>query len=399
MDNITGRRVLYVEQRSSLAGSRFSLLSIVKGVRDYGIVPLVVCGGDGPFVRELRKANISVETIDISSLFSISPRRITTNLLSLIRLWRYTMKMHVDLIHSNSFGAHIFAGIVAGLLGKKTVWHIREFTENIEDTPQKKRWRKLIVSVLLLGATFLADRIICVSEAIRDHYANGWISRKMKVIHNGIDLSEFDNNKRTDYLLEELGLCGEDKVVSIFARLTPWKGHRLFIEGAAQIKQQMERVKFLVVGSQLDYEIGENYEEQLRNLVRDLKLDGDVIFTGFRRDVPNLMALSDVIVSTSNKEPFGRVMLEAGAMARPVVASNSGGHPEIVIDGVTGYLVPPDDVEILASKILTLLRDGERAKELGKNARERVEAQFALEGMIKKLLKVYAELLGGCDYP
>lgn len=393
-DNITGKRVLYVEQRSSLTGSRLSLLSIIEGVRDYGIVPLVVCSSDGPLVRELRRESIDVEIIDISVLFSINPRRIAINLFSLIRLWRYTMKMHVDLIHSNSFGAHIFAGIVARLLGKRTVWHIREFTENIEDTSQKKRWRKLIVSVLLFGATFLADRIVCVSEAIRDHYAKDKISRKMTVVHNGIDVSTFENTECTDYLLGELGLCEEDKVVSIFARLSPWKGHDRFLKGAAQIKEQIQGVKFLIVGSQLDYEIEENYEEQLRNLARDLKLDGDVIFTGFRRDVPNLMALSDVIVSTSDKEPFGRVMVEAGATARPVVASNSGGHPEIVVDGVTGYLVPPDDVEILASRILTLLRDGERAKELGKNARERVEARFSLEGMIKELLKVYVELLG-----
>lgn len=391
-DHIAGKRVLYVEQRSSLAGSRFSLLSIVKGVRDYGIVPLVVCGSEGPLVRELRREGIDVEIIDISALFSTSPRRIAINLLSLIRLWRYTMKMHVDLIHSNSFGAHIFAGIVARLLGKKTVWHIREFTENIEDTPQKKRWRKLIVSVLVFGATFLADRIICVSEAVRDHYANDKISRKMIAIHNGIDLSEFKSDEDMDYLLEELRLCEEDKVVSIFAHLSPCKGQRWFLKGAARVKEQMERVKFLIVGSQLEYEIEENYEEELRNFAKDLKLDGDVIFTGFRRDVPNLMALSDVIVSTS-REACSGVVIEAGAMARPVVAFDSGGHPEIVVDGVTGYLVPPGDVEILASRILSLLRDGEKAKELGKNARERVETRFTLEGMIKDLLEVYDELL------
>jgi glycosyltransferase involved in cell wall biosynthesis len=246
---------------------------------------------------------------------------------------------------------------------------------------------------LLFGTTFLADRIVCVSKAIRDHYINDKTRRKMTVIYNGIEVSEFENTGCTDYLLEELGLCEEDKIVSIFARLSPWKGHDRFLKGAAQVKRRMEQVKFLIVGSQLDYEIEEDYEEQLRNLARDLKLNGDVIFTGFRKDVPNLMALSDVIVSTSNKEPFGRTVLEAGAMARPVVASNSGGHPEIVVDGVTGYLVPPDNVEILASKILALLQDGENAKELGKNARERVEARFTQEGMIKELLKVYTELL------
>jgi glycosyltransferase involved in cell wall biosynthesis len=392
-DGMRGKRVLYVEQKSSMAGSSFSLLSIVKGVRDCGIVPLVVCGSDGPLVRELRKESINVEIIDISVLFSINPRRIATNLVSLIKLWRHAIRMHVDLIHSNSFGAHIFAGIVARLLGKKTVWHLREFTENIEDTPQKKRWRKLIVSVLLFFATFLADRIICVSGAVRDHYANDKISRKMTVVHNGIDVGEFTHNDCTSYLVEELGLCGEDKVVSIFSRLSPWKGHRWFLRSAARVKEQMEQVKFLIVGAQLHYE-KEEYEEELRNLARDLKLDGDVIFTGFRKDVPNLMALSDVIVSTSDKEPFGRVIMEAGAMARPVVASNSGGHPEIVVDDVTGYLIPPGDVEILASRMLFLLRDEERAKELGRNARERIKAQFTLEGMAKELFKVYTELLG-----
>jgi len=386
-----GKRVLYVEQRASLAGARLSLLSIIKGVRDYGIVPLVVCGADGPFVRELRREGIDVEIIDISALFSMSPRRITINLLSLIRLWRYAVKMRVDLIHSNSFGAHIFAGVVARFMGKKTVWHMRDFTENIEDTPQKKRWRKLIVSVLLFGAVFLADRIVCVSEAVRNHYANDRIGHKMTVIHNGIDVGEFNDSERADYLLGELEL--RDKVVSIFARLSPWKGHHWFIQSAARIKVQMEGVKFLIVGSQIDYESERNYEEELRALAEDVKLGDDIIFMGFREDVPALMALSDVIVSTSYKEPFARVMLEAGAMARPVVVFDSGGHPEIVIEGVTGFLVPYGDVEALAQRTVFLLKHEEVATGMGRNARRHVELEFSLEKLLGRMVSTYGELV------
>ncbi len=390
---VVGKRVLYIEQRSSLAGSRFSLLSIVRGARDYGMTPIVVCGSNGPLVRELRIEGIDVKVIDISTLFSINPCRIATNLFSLFKLWHYSVKMRIDLIHTNSFGAHIFGGIVARALGKKTVWHIRELTETIEDTPQKKRWRRLIVSFLLFGSAFLADKIICVSNAVRDHYINGSIGHKMVVIHNGIDTGRFRGDEDTGYLLAELGLGAEDRVVSIFARLSPWKGHHWFLRGAARIKEQVGRARFLIVGSQMDYLIEKDYEEQLRKLARDLGLENDVIFTGFRNDVPALMALSDVIVSTSYKEPFGRVILEAGAVMRPVVAFNSGGHLETVVDGVTGFLVPYGDVEALARKVAFLLEHEETASEMGRNARNWVEREFSLDRLLNGLLGVYEELL------
>lgn len=368
------------------------MLSIVEGIRKYGVVPLVICGGDGPLVRELRAEGIDVGVIDIGTLFSVNPRRVASNLLALIKLWRYVAKARVDLVHTNSFGAHIFGGVVARLCGKKVIWHLREFTENIEDTPQKKRWRKLIVSVLPFGATFLADRIICVSKAVRNHYTNDKIGHRMMVVYNGIDLDKFKQNENTDYLLEELGLGAGNKVVSIFAHLSPWKGHHWFLRGAALIKERIGGVKFLIVGSQMEYFTERDYEDRLRKLATDLGLANDVIFTGFRDDVPALMALSDVIVSTSYKEPFGRVMVEAGAMMKPVVAFNSGGHLETIVDGVTGFLVPYGDVEALVQKVAFLLKHEETAREMGRSARTWVEQEFSLDRLLNGLLGVYEEL-------
>jgi glycosyltransferase involved in cell wall biosynthesis len=182
---------------------------------------------------------------------------------------------------------------------------------------------------------------------------------------------------------------GNSPLVGIVGGLIPWKGHCYFLEAAFLISRKFSEVKFLVVGEDF---VGGRYRRQLEDLSFKLGLSDKVVFTGFRQDIPEILGSLEILVLTSLKEPFGRVLIEAMACAKPVVATNAGGVPEIVREGETGLLVPMRDPEALARSIKLLLNNKEKAKEMGEKGRRRVEENFTIEAHVKKVESLYQVL-------
>jgi glycosyltransferase involved in cell wall biosynthesis len=152
------------------------------------------------------------------------------------------------------------------------------------------------------------------------------------------------------------------------------------------------RAKYLIVGA--PFPGNEEHLARLKDLIRELQLEKDVLLTGELKDVRGAYAAMNVFTLTSAQpEPFGGVVLEAMASERPVIATNIGGSPDQVVEGVTGFLVPPNDPEALADKIQLLLADSELLKKMGKAGRERVMTEFPVERMVRETEAVYAELL------
>jgi glycosyltransferase involved in cell wall biosynthesis len=176
-------------------------------------------------------------------------------------------------------------------------------------------------------------------------------------------------------------------VLSI-GRFVAEKGHRHLLEAAARIERTKPGAHWVLVGA------GE-LEASLKHQARGLGLESRVHFTGWRDDIPEVLAVSDVFVLPSESEGFGRVVVEAMAMARPVVATAVGGVPEIVQDGQTGILVPPSDPAALADAVRSLLDDPARASRLGAAGRARAESRFTLTAHVDGVERVYAEVLGG----
>jgi glycosyltransferase involved in cell wall biosynthesis len=169
------------------------------------------------------------------------------------------------------------------------------------------------------------------------------------------------------------------------------KGHETFLQAAALIAARNPDVHFAIVGdTKLDHE----YREELKRLTTRLGLDHRVIFTGFRLDIPELLAALTIAVSPSlGLEGLSNSLLESMAAGLPVVATRVGGSPEIIEDGVSGLLVPPRDPEALASAISRLLHDKSMAKTLGQAARRRVFAQYSLARAVASTEQLYEELL------
>jgi glycosyltransferase involved in cell wall biosynthesis len=210
-----------------------------------------------------------------------------------------------------------------------------------------------------------------------------------------VDLDRFHPDRSGWGIRTELGLSHEAPLVGMVAHLTKWKGHEDFIRIALRLSEHVPGVRFVVAGGPIyETEGHEGYAEALRRRTVDLGLAGRVLFLGARDDVPEILAATDVLVHCPTApEPFGRVVAEAMAVGRPVVASNAGGIPEIVEHDVTGLLVPPGDVRGFADAVQRLLAHTALRHSLGAAARHRAEQLFAVGPHAERVLQAYREIM------
>ena len=169
------------------------------------------------------------------------------------------------------------------------------------------------------------------------------------------------------------------------------KGHKYLIEAAKIVLGKIKNVKFIITGSSQ----GNNgHEMELKNMVKNYGLEDKIIFTGYRKDIKNIIALMDIFVFSAVGEGFGRVLIEAMALQKPIVAANSGGIPEIVVDGKTGILVPERDLLSIASAIIKLINEKDIRVKMGMAGRKRVEEMFTIERHVKGIEGEYYKILG-----
>ena len=220
--------------------------------------------------------------------------------------------------------------------------------------------------------------------------AAGGREHKVVVIPSGVDPAPFRraDGEGTADVRRTLGLSDSIRLlVGLFGRVAPWKGQHLAIEAAARL----DTTALVIVGAPLFGEVA--YEAELARLVERLGLAGRVKLLGFREDIPRLMRAVDVVVHTSTApEPFGRVLVEAMLVERPVIASDAGGAREIVEDGVTGLLVPPGQPDALAEALRRLLDDPALRLAMGRRGRERAERQFTLVPTLEALDRLVASV-------
>jgi glycosyltransferase involved in cell wall biosynthesis len=224
--------------------------------------------------------------------------------------------------------------------------------------------------------------------------AMGFPAEKTFFVHNSLDLSLWHPGIDGSSVRDEFQINPVTPVLLIVSRLFSWKGHTELIRALARVKTILPDFKLLVVGEDdpRAHPGGGLYSEELKALVHSYGLENQVIFTGFRSDVPQLMAACDVYTMPSFEEPFGMVYLEAMAMKKPVIALDNGGSREIVEQAVTGLLSEPQDIDQLAQNILTLLQEPSLRIKMGLAGRKRVETCFTPNQMASKMLNIYEQL-------
>ena len=236
---------------------------------------------------------------------------------------------------------------------------------------------------LLRELTPSMDRLIAVSHAIVAKIAEerGGLA-PVSLVYNGVDLERYDHQEPCCTLHEEYGMEPGAQVVGVVARLEPEKGHPTLLEAWPAVLRACPSTYLLIVGEG-------SRRDALEAQARELRIAHRVVFTGRRDDIPAVTAALDVAVLPSYREAQGLTILEAMALSRPVVASNVGGIPEMVEDGVTGLLVPPHDAPALAAAITRLLRDHPLADTLARAGHDLVHDRFCIQLMVNAVEAIY----------
>jgi glycosyltransferase involved in cell wall biosynthesis len=334
---------------------------------------------EGPLYQEVAALFPRVPQFPLTSFYNANTAK------QLMRLRNWMISERVDILHAHDFYAGLLGAAAARLAGVRVIAcqrHLRLSDRRAHEWGTRLTHR-------------LAHRVLVNSEAIRDHLlAAGRVApEKIVVIRNGLSdaaeraaLDDSGRAKRRAALLRELNLDEGAKLIGLVARLQPVKGHRYFIEAASRIAAVEPKAHFLLVG---DGALRREIEEQAARLGA-----GDrVHLLGDRNDAALVPAGFDVAVLASLHEGLPNAVMEAMAAGAPVVATAVGGTTELILDGATGFLVPPADADALARRILDALRNPEWSARMAAQGRRRVLSQFGMRRMVESVEQLYDELV------
>ncbi len=355
---------------STIGGGENRLLDLVRNLDRNSYNPTIVCPDAGEFSDRLVNLGIPVAICRLPGWRKVSSypfRRLAAN-----RLSKLAEKEHIDLVHTSDLWLNYYAWRVGQSLGIPTISHVRNVLK--PENVQKHLFDKF-------------DRIIAISKRTKEPLVSGGIpSEKIDVIYDGIDLSSFtvnsinDNVLRRDYQLKE-------HLVGLIGRIEPFKRQREFVHIVSEVLRARQDVSFLIIG-----EPAENQSGYFRDVKKDIEKFGvseNIVFTGYRRDMPEVLASLDLLVTLS----AGSVVMEAMASGLPVIGTELGSAVEVIDDGVTGILLPQDDVHNISEAIIRLLRNKETRDEMGKAGRKRAEKFFDVSKNVKMVEAVYERLL------
>jgi glycosyltransferase involved in cell wall biosynthesis len=372
-DKAGPRTVIFVHATDIMAGGERSLLNLIRHLDASRFRPHVICDAGNEFIEAVREAGATVDRVRFPRLRppGLSAWRTVRDLVRCCVLAKGT------LIHANTPRTNLYAAAAGRLAGIPVVWHCRNLLESwMWDTDRLFAW--------------LPDRIICNSDAIAARFDVSRWRGKVRTVLNGVDLVEFNPALSGAAVRAELG-WKDNPILSATSRLDTEKGHDILLEAMYTVAAGHPDARLLIAGEASVDPAGRRAILQRR--IDELKLGGVVRLLGFRRDIPKLLAAADICVLPAEAEACGRVLFEAMAMAKPIVATSSGGTPEIVVDGVTGLLVPPRNVGALTTALLALLKDPARRSALGTAGRERVVTHFSVQAHVRRTMEVYAEVL------
>ncbi len=392
--------VLFFDHTAKLGGGEIALLNLVRAIDRDRFVPVVVLGSDGLLRDRLLQAGIEThllplassvtetrkDTIGIHSLLRIAD--IVRMLFYCVKLTAFIRRKRASVVHTNSLKADLIGGVASRLARVPVVWHIRDRIADDYLPPVAVRFFRLLCRIIpnaiIANSHATLDSLSLAPRGSQNPPASGPLIYRGSVIYDGINPSSYDT--------EESGSAAGYPRIGLIGRFAPWKGQHIFIRAADAVVKKYPQCRFQIIGAALFGE--DEYDQQLRSLVRLFGLTNHVEFTGFRSDVAELMRQLDVVVHASTVgEPFGQVVIEAMASSKPVVATRGGGIIEIMVDGVTGILVPMGDADAMASAIVRMIENPEMAHEMGKAGKEWVKQFFTIEKTARQTEDVFTRML------
>ena len=376
-------KVLFFDHSPVYGGAEQSLFSVLPALKS-PIVPVLLASQDSILIKKAQSHNISFRTIKLSPrLASLSRGRLAGNLLNPF-LWidisrakkaviKAVQKEEIGLVYANTLKSAIILALCRKKIKQPMVWHVRDIVSGPA------------AAMLGLAGRISQPKLIAVSQAVAGQPALKFSPVVPKVIHNGIDQEKwvFDSRQqKPEDIKNILGVKPGESLIGVFGQLSAWKGQEHAIKALAHLKRRGFLCKLLLAGDAIFTEQG--YPEHLKKLAGSLGVSGEIIFSGWLENAAPYMAVVDIIVHTPVKpEPFGRVLIEAMSLGKPVVSVKSGGIPEIIDHGRSGLLL--ENHGELPFVLEKLLCQPAQAKALGDEARRQVQSRFNLSDTVSNI--------------
>ena len=371
--------VLHVITKLELGGAQKQLLSLLGRLDKERFNPFLFTARDGILGAEaLAISGLKVER----SIFLERPINPLRDILALIEVYFFIRKNNIQIVHTHSSKAGILGRLAARLARAKLIIHtVHGWSFN---DYQPALFRKLIILLEKFAAQF-TDILVVVSHHDKQKGLKNHIGREEKytLIRYGIDYEEFD--RRRPDIKKELGIDSGDLVVANISCFKPQKSPLDFVRLAYLVKQSIPGVKFLLIGDGL-------LRKRIERAILRFNIQERMILTGWRRDIPDILSTVDVFVLTSLWEGLPLAALEALASSRPVIATNTGGISEVVIEGENGFLVSPGDEKGMCEKLIALLRDKSTREKMSEKTKEALPQDFLLDNMIGRTQSLYENL-------
>jgi glycosyltransferase involved in cell wall biosynthesis len=379
---VTPRNILFITQYRDLGGGETAQLALVEQLDPARWLPHLLVPGEGQFARAWRERGWAVHLRRWRGATTYFLPPIWAHLPISYHIQRLIVGQQIALVHSD-YHTLPMALPAAERAGIPCVWNCMGWWF------QPKAWQRAFFR--RPAATF----------ALSESAKRGFLGEppfmppeRIQVLYPGINTRRFHPAVDGTPIRQQYGIAPEAPLVAMLARFQNVKGHDVFQAMARRVLESVPDARFLVAGENTQNAAGDTYRAGILAAHQaDPLLRESLVYAGFRADTERVMAAADVIVCASDFESYGMVPVEAMASGKPVVSTNQGGPAETVVDGLTGFLVPPRDPAALAERVVRLLRDPALRQQMGAAGRARVEAHFAAEATAKLFTRVVEPLL------
>jgi len=361
-------KILHINTERTWRGGEQQTLNLLVGLKGRRITSDLVCQAGSPLQDRAVAAGVNVFPMTMRGEIDLAAGW---------QIRRLIRKFNHDIIHSHTSHAHSLAFLAsAGTAVTRVVTRRVDFSI----------FRHSFLKLSGIKYRFMADYYIAISRKIKEVLVNDGIAdQRIFMAHSGIDPQRF-MAADGDRLVSEFDIQENQQVVINVAHLAGHKGQIYLVRAIPHVLAQLPATRFFIVGQ------GELMNE-LKGAAAGLGIEHALVFTGFRDDVADFYQIADLYVMSSVQEGLGTAVLDALALAKPVVATNCGGIPEIVQDGKTGRLVAPADPAALAEGIVDMLTRVEAAKSMGLEGQSLVRKSFTIDAMVEKNIEVYKQVL------
>jgi L-malate glycosyltransferase len=368
------RKVFYLLDSLDVGGTESQAVELARRISMAGYdVTLGCLRAQGPLLERLQGTAVVLREFHPTGGIDAPG-----GLYQLLRLSWFLRRGRFDIVHTHDLWSNLLGVPAARLAGVRAIVSSRRDLAHLDWYQGKRRlWLRRIQN---LSGAVLANATPIRDALIED---DGFAPEKVRVIHNGIDIEKFHASRTVDLFRG----VDHGKIIVIVGNMhTDVKGHPWLIASAREVTREFPSTRFVLVG---DGKQRASFEGQ----VKELGLERQFLFLGRRSDIPEILASCDIAVLPSRAEGLSNAVLEYMAARLPTIVSRVGGNAELVEDGVTGLVVPPEDSSALSAAMLKLLRDPGMARQMGAAGHEFAIRSFSFERLVRDVDALYTELL------